>query len=111
MSEALAGITFLALANGSPDIITAIVAGTSSSDQTVLIPFGSLYGASLFGMAFILSQVIKNSEEKTLKMSVRMVLVPIGFYIAGTLFLLAISAFYEKMNLLIAIFFFCFYLL
>jgi len=54
----LAGITFLALANGAPDIITAVVAGTSDSSTTVLIPFGSLYGAAIFSMAFILSQVI-----------------------------------------------------
>jgi hypothetical protein len=38
--------------------MTAIVAGTSSSDSTVLIPFGSLYGAALFGMAFIFAVVI-----------------------------------------------------
>ena len=65
----MAGITFLALANGAPDIITAVVAGTSSSDTTVLIPFGSLYGAALFGMGFILATVIKNSPEKELKLN------------------------------------------
>jgi len=61
MSDALAGITFLAFANGAPDIITAIVAGSSSSDSTALIPFGSIYGAALFGMAFILAMVIEYS--------------------------------------------------
>ena len=45
----MAGITFLALANGAPDIITAVVAGTSDSSTTILIPFGSLYGATQKG--------------------------------------------------------------
>ena len=58
VSDALAGITFLAFANGAPDIVTAIVAGASTSDSTALIPFGSLYGAAIFDMAFILSRVI-----------------------------------------------------
>jgi sodium/potassium/calcium exchanger 6 len=58
MSHALAGVTFLAFANGAPDIITAVVAGSSSSQSTALIPFGSLYGAALFDMAFILAMVI-----------------------------------------------------
>lgn len=58
VSDVLAGITFLAFANGAPDIITAIVAGSSSSTTTALIPFGSLYGAALFGMGFILGKVI-----------------------------------------------------
>ena len=71
MSEALAGITFLALANGAPDILTAIVAGTSSSDSTVLIPFGSLYGAALFSMGFILSMVIYYSKDNKISLNVR----------------------------------------
>ena len=54
----------MALANGAPDIITAVVAGTSSSDTTVLIPFGSLYGAALFSMAFIFSTVIYYSKGR-----------------------------------------------
>ncbi len=64
MSQALAGVTFLAFANGAPDIITAIVAGSSSSSSTALIPFGSLYGAALFDMAFVLSMVIQFSPTK-----------------------------------------------
>ena len=71
MSEALAGITFLALANGAPDVVTAIVAGTSDSDSTVLIPFGSLYGAALFSMAFILSMVISFSPSQKLSLNMR----------------------------------------
>lgn len=31
ISDAMAGVTFLAFANGAPDVLTAIVAGSSSS--------------------------------------------------------------------------------
>jgi|JI6StandDraft_1071083.scaffolds.fasta_scaffold99603_3 sodium/potassium/calcium exchanger 6 len=110
MSEALAGITFLALANGAPDILTAVVAGTSSSDTTVLIPFGSLYGAAFFSMGFILSMVIYYSPENKLTLNLRETLVPLGFYIAGTLYLAGVSIFYKKMNITLALIFFSLYL-
>jgi Ca2+/Na+ antiporter len=58
ISPALAGVTFLAFANGAPDVLTAILAGASDSDSTALIPFGSIFGAFLFSTAFILSTVI-----------------------------------------------------
>jgi sodium/potassium/calcium exchanger 6 len=58
ISPTLAGVTFLAFANGAPDVMTAIIAGSSDSDTTALIPFGSIFGACLFSAAFILSAVI-----------------------------------------------------
>ena len=110
MSQALAGITFLAFANGAPDIITAIVAGSSSSGSTALIPFGSIYGAALFGMAFILAMVIEYSEGKQLKLKKREALIPLGFYIGGTIYLICISLFYKKMNIVISLIFLSLYL-
>jgi len=68
MSQALAGTTLLAFANGAPDIITAAVAGSSSSDSTALIPFGSLYGGSLFDMPFLLGMVIYYSPGHLLSL-------------------------------------------
>jgi len=106
----LAGITFLALANGAPDIITAVVAGTSNSDSTVLIPFGSLYGAAIFSMAFILAQVIFYSKGQKVVIHVRENIVPLGFYIGGTLYIILISLFYGKMNIVVAVIFFSFYI-
>jgi sodium/potassium/calcium exchanger 6 len=58
ISPTLAGVTFLAFANGAPDVLTAILAGASTSASTELIPFGSIFGAALFSLAFILSAVI-----------------------------------------------------
>lgn len=109
MSQALAGVTFLAFANGAPDIITAVVAGASTSQSTTLIPFGSLYGASLFDMAFVLSMVIQFSPSKELTLKKREALIPLGFYIFGTVYLISVSLFYQKMNFVIALFFLMLY--
>jgi sodium/potassium/calcium exchanger 6 len=61
ISPTLAGVTFLAFANGAPDVLTAILAGASTSASTALIPFGSIFGGALFSAAFILSAVIFQS--------------------------------------------------
>ena len=71
-SETLAGVTFLAFANGAPDVLTAIIAGNSSSQETAMIPFGSLFGATIFSCGIILARVIKfspNSHENGLKVN------------------------------------------
>jgi hypothetical protein len=58
-------VTFLAFANGAPDVLTAIIAGNSDSSSTALIPFGSIYGALLFSSTFILAKVIVYSPPVT----------------------------------------------
>ena len=110
VSHGLAGVTFLAFAVGAPDIITAIVAGSSSSASTALIPFGSLYGAALFDMAFVLSMVIKFTPTQELIIQKRDALIPLTFFILGTIYLFCVSLFYGKMNILLAILFFSLYL-
>lgn len=109
MSHALAGTTLLAFANGAPDIITAAVAGTSTSDSTALIPFGSLYGAALFDMAFLLGMVIHYSPANLLRLKKKETIIPLCFYLAGTTYLICISLFYGKMNVIIATVFLSFY--
>ena len=59
----MAGVTFLAFANGAPDVLTAIIAGNSTSEETALIPFGSIFGAAIFSCAIILARVIANSPN------------------------------------------------
>lgn len=109
MSHALAGVTFLAFANGAPDIITAIVAGSSSSETTALIPFGSLYGAAFFDMGFVLAMVIEFNPIGILTLKKREALVPLGFFILGTVYLLVVSLFYQKMNIVVAVLFLSLY--
>lgn len=64
-SEALTGVTLLALANGAPDVISSMVAG--GDDGGALISIGALYGASLFTCNFVFSSVIANSPGKIIK--------------------------------------------
>lgn len=57
-SEALAGVTLVALANGAPDIITAFAAGGSSSDTGIYTALGAIFGANLFTTTIILAGCI-----------------------------------------------------
>ena len=47
LSEQLAGVTFLALANGAPDVLGAISAATSDAGGTYM-SVGGLVGAGLY---------------------------------------------------------------
>jgi len=44
----VAGVTFLALGNGAPDVFSSIAAFSSKSDSVVLIGVCELLGASVF---------------------------------------------------------------
>ena len=59
LSEALAGVTLLALANGAGDVITAIVA--SGSDDGVAYNVGALFGAGLFVCTIVMTFTILGS--------------------------------------------------
>lgn len=95
IGQTLAGVTFLAFANGAPDVLTAIIAGNSGSEATALIPFGSIFGALMFSSSIILSQVILNSRTETGEVGLRISrgdsLKPIIFYIGCTLTLILVS--------------------
>ena len=58
MSEAMAGVTILAFANGAPDIIASFAAG-GDENGGVFISVGSLFGGCLFSATFV---VIKLSS-------------------------------------------------
>ncbi len=59
MSEAMAGVTLLALANGAGDLITAVV--SAESEEGVNYNIGALCGAGLFVITIVLTFTIKNS--------------------------------------------------
>ena len=49
ISESLAGVTFLAFANGAPDVISALVASSGGEgNDGVYLAISSLLGAGLF---------------------------------------------------------------
>lgn len=56
LSESLAGVTLLAFANGAGDVLTAIVA--SDSKEGISYNIGSLYGAGLFVITFVVAIAI-----------------------------------------------------
>ena len=61
MSESLAAVTLLAVANGAGDVITALV--SSGSKDGIAYNIGALFGAGLFCMSIIIATTIKNSPE------------------------------------------------
>ena len=61
MSQSLAGVTFLALANGSNDIVASYVAG--SQDGGLSYVLGALFGAGFFTSTLILGLVIRYCKE------------------------------------------------
>ena len=60
MSEAIAGVTLLALANGAGDVVTAIVA--SGSSEGVAYNIGALFGAGLFVCAMVIYLTICQAD-------------------------------------------------
>ena len=61
LSESLAGVTFLALANGSNDIVASYVAGSEDGGLSYVI--GALFGAGFFTSSLIFGLVIKYCDE------------------------------------------------
>ena len=90
LSEALAGVTLLAFANGAGDVITAIVA--SESDEGVAYNIGALYGAGLFVLTLVVSVVITVSP-KAITVHKATIYRDIGFYILATILTLGIAAY------------------
>ena len=111
ISPTLAGVTFLAFANGAPDVLTAIIAGQSDSVSTALLPFGSIFGAGLFSTSFILSSVIQTQKGESLNIERKKILIPLTFYIIGFSILIITSLAYQKMNIGIALSLFVLYIM
>ena len=61
LSESLAGVTLLALANGAGDLLTAIV--SSGSSEGVSYNIGALLGAGLFVITIVLFFTILSTKE------------------------------------------------
>jgi solute carrier family 24 (sodium/potassium/calcium exchanger), member 6 len=57
MSEVLAGVTLIALANGAPDVISSFAAG-GDSDNGLQLSIGALFGANLFTTTLIMARCI-----------------------------------------------------
>jgi solute carrier family 24 (sodium/potassium/calcium exchanger), member 6 len=62
LSEAIAGVTLLAFANGAPDIISSFSA--AGDDDGVFLSIGGLYGASLFAGTMVVGNCILKSQTE-----------------------------------------------
>lgn len=82
LSEALAGVTLLAFANGAGDVVTAIVA--SDSKDGISYNVGALYGAGFFVLTLVVAFTIILSPVKIV-VSKSVIFRDIGFYILATL--------------------------
>ena len=99
LSEALAGVTLLAFANGAGDVITAIVA--SGSPGGVSYNVGALYGAGFFVLTLVIALTIMSSP-KEIVVDKAVIFRDIGFYIMSTLFTLY-AAYLGEINFWIAL--------
>ncbi len=99
LSEALAGVTLLAFANGAGDVITAIVA--SGSKDGISYNVGALYGAGFFVLTLVVALTIINSDTK-IKVEKSVVFRDIGFYILATIYIISV-AFYGKITWILSL--------
>jgi Ca2+/Na+ antiporter len=63
LSEVMAGVTLLALANGATDIITVFVASENEIKQGDNLAIGNLFGSSIYSFTIVLAYVIYNSRK------------------------------------------------
>jgi sodium/potassium/calcium exchanger 6 len=62
ISQNLAGVTFVALGNGAPDVISSFVA-SDGGDQGLSMAIGALAGAGIFVSGVVLSSVVLFSGD------------------------------------------------
>lgn len=106
MSEQMAGVTFLALANGAPDVIGAIVA-TDSEGGEVGLAVGALTGATLF-VSGVVSAVIIIFSKTTLYVDRRVFYRDIGF-LMGSIGILCLSSYVGHITLVFSLMFILLY--
>lgn len=83
MSEAMAAVTLLALANGAGDVVTAIVASGSSGGVSYNV--GALYGAGFFVCSFVIAiTILKSPLDKPIVVDKSTIYRDCGYYILAT---------------------------
>ena len=108
ISEQLAGVTFLAFANGSPDVIGAITAANSHNGG-VKLAIGAILGAGLFITGVVSAFVILVSP-KPIFISSWVFFWDIGFFM-GAILILVFSGLWGSLNLFFSIGFIVWYII
>ena len=108
MSESLAGVTLLALGNGSPDVISSLSAANSDSGG-MFLAVGSLVGGGMF-VSGVVSAIVLLSSPKPVKVAGMGFLRDTLFYIVSLL-VLVIAAIVGELSFYFAITFFVIYII
>jgi len=90
LSDAVAAVTLLALANGAGDVITALVSGSSAGGVSYNI--GALYGAGLFVAIPVMCVCVLKAKDGIVYDPV-IIFRDIGIYIFSTVITLVFAAF------------------
>jgi len=67
LSPSIAAMTFLSFGNGAPDVISSIVASSSSSSEGLTMSIGALLGAGICVTCFVFSMVVFFSPKDYVK--------------------------------------------
>jgi solute carrier family 24 (sodium/potassium/calcium exchanger), member 6 len=102
-SEALTGVTLIALANGSPDVISSMVAG--GDEGGALISIGALYGASLFVCNLVFSSVVNSTPKQTLRIPKKIFVRDVATFFFVTTLLIVLGFLKLKLYYISGIFF------
>lgn len=70
LSQNLAGVTFLALGNGAPDVIASIVASEGQDDEGLDVAIGALLGGGIFVSCLVFSMVILFAKRIKVKYNI-----------------------------------------
>lgn len=88
MPQTLAGVTFIAVANGCNDVIVALIAGASEGGVSYNV--GALFGSGMFVATFVISVVIfKAPKDRFLRCDPTLVKRDLIFYIFSALCIFA----------------------
>ena len=79
LSPAIAAMTLIAFANGAPDILASM--GAAGKPGGAFIAVGSLFGAFVFSCCLVVSNVVWNSPDMTVKLPRLVIIKEFAFYI------------------------------
>jgi len=108
VSEQLAGVTFLAIANGAPDVIGAIAASGSSAGSGVGLAVGALTGAGIY-VAVAVSGIITILSSTNLTVTPRVFIWDVAFYLGGMVILVLASIIAQGFSIFFSVLFLVWY--
>lgn len=103
LSEAIAGVTLVALANGATDVVAGLVAGTKDQSTGFPIAVGALFGACLFTVTCVLARCLQGSA--TIKVDSSSFVRDVSFLLLATVYFIFLTIINEITPALASVFF------